>query len=605
MKGTDHESHPKVALVVTASASIAFFRGQLAHYSVNGLRIETVSAPGPELDETRAQGSTPHSVPMEREICIHKDFVSLCRLWRLFRTMRPDLVVSGTPKAGLLGTLAARGAGVPHVAYTLLGLRLETASGWKRRLLWLTEWLACHAADAVLSISPSLRTRVIELGLASPDRCRMLGNGTINGVDMKHWQRTTEAENIGQQTREALGIPPAAPVIGFVGRLVRDKGISELYSAFIALRQDHSELRLLLVGDFEEGDPIPPTLRAQLREDGAVIITSFVDDPAQYYWAMDVLALPTYREGFPGVPLEAQAASVPVVCTDATGAIDAIVDGVTGIRVPVGDVDALRTALDRLLGNATLRVRMGREGCKWVAENFERKMVWRGLLAEYRSILQAPPHRSPRWIQGLLKRGMDRLLATLGLILSAPVWLTAAIAIRVLMGGPVLFRQVRPGYRGRPFTLFKLRTMRDSRDPNGKLLPDASRLTWLGRLMRALSLDELPQLWNVLRGDMSLVGPRPLLVEYLDRYSPQQARRHEVLPGITGWAQINGRNELTWEEKLKLDVWYVDHWSLWLDLRILGLTLVHVLRREGISQKGHATMPEFTGSPVPPTRIDS
>jgi len=167
------------------------------------------------------------------------------------------------------------------------------------------------------------------------------------------------------------------------------------------------------------------------------------------------------------------------------------------------------------------------------------------------------------------------------------------------MGSPVLFRQVRPGLHRKPFVMYKFRTMRDLRDTEGRLLPDEMRLTRVGHILRATSLDELPELFNVLKGEMSLVGPRPLLMEYLELYTPEQARRHEVKPGITGWAQVNGRNAITWEEKFKLDVWYVDNWSLGLDLKILALTLIKVLKREGISADGHATMPEFRGSQGP------
>jgi len=170
--------------------------------------------------------------------------------------------------------------------------------------------------------------------------------------------------------------------------------------------------------------------------------------------------------------------------------------------------------------------------------------------------------------------------------------------VQIIHGSPVLFRQVRPGYRGRLFELYKFRSMTEARDIQGRLLPDEQRLTRWGRFLRATSLDELPELLNVLRGEMSLIGPRPLLVQYLERYTPEQARRHEVLPGITGWAQVNGRNVLTWEDKFHLDVWYVDHWSFWLDLKILSLTLWKVLTREGISQVGHATAREFVGSPA-------
>jgi len=196
----------------------------------------------------------------------------------------------------------------------------------------------------------------------------------------------------------------------------------------------------------------------------------------------------------------------------------------------------------------------------------------------------------------IIKRLFDLLVSLLLLVLLSPVLLVIAVLVRIKLGKPVLFSQERPGLHGRLFRLYKFRTMRDLRGPDGRLLPDEERLTKFGRFLRASSLDELPELFNVLKGEMSLVGPRPLLVAYLDRYTPEQARRHEVLPGITGWAQVNGRNALSWEAKFKLDVWYVDNQSFWLDLKILFLTLWKALKREGISAPGSATAPEFMGS---------
>ena len=196
------------------------------------------------------------------------------------------------------------------------------------------------------------------------------------------------------------------------------------------------------------------------------------------------------------------------------------------------------------------------------------------------------------------KRIFDLLATGLGLLVISPVLLVIALLIWIIHGMPILFRQKRPGYMGQPFFVYKFRTMNDRCTPDGSLLPDAERITSLGRFLRTLSLDELPELFNVLRGEMSLVGPRPLLMQYLARYSPEQARRHDVLPGITGWAQVNGRNALTWEDKFRLDVWYVDHWSFWLDIKILLLTLWKVLKAEGISQLGHATAEEFIGSKI-------
>jgi lipopolysaccharide/colanic/teichoic acid biosynthesis glycosyltransferase len=199
-------------------------------------------------------------------------------------------------------------------------------------------------------------------------------------------------------------------------------------------------------------------------------------------------------------------------------------------------------------------------------------------------------------VQRFLKSAMDRVGAAALLVTLLPVMMVLALLVRIKMGSPVLFRQRRPGKDEKIFELVKFRTMRDAQDEQGRRLPDEARLTGLGRWMRSASLDELPQLWNVLRGPLSFVGPRPLLVEYLPRYTAEQKRRHLVKPGITGWAQVNGRNAITWEEKFSLDTWYVDHWSLGLDMKIVFLTIKRVVLREGISSEGHVTMPEFKGS---------
>lgn len=195
------------------------------------------------------------------------------------------------------------------------------------------------------------------------------------------------------------------------------------------------------------------------------------------------------------------------------------------------------------------------------------------------------------------KRVFDLIISLLLVILLSPVFMIVTLLVILKLGRPVLFLQQRPGYRSRPFLVYKFRSMTNQRDAQGQLFADADRLTSFGRFLRSSSLDELPELINVIRGEMSLVGPRPLLMKYLDRYSPEQARRHEVLPGITGWAQVNGRNALDWEEKFRLDTWYIDHWSFGLDLKILALTVWRVLRREGISQPGQATAEEFMGAP--------
>jgi len=191
---------------------------------------------------------------------------------------------------------------------------------------------------------------------------------------------------------------------------------------------------------------------------------------------------------------------------------------------------------------------------------------------------------------------LDRVVALIVLLICCPIMLIVALVIYMRMGSPIFFTQERPGQDGRIFTIYKFRTMTNEQDEEGKLLSDEQRLTVFGQFLRKTSLDEVPQMWNVLKGDMSLIGPRPLLVQYLERYNSEQARRHEVLPGITGWAQVNGRCDIDWPDKFKLDVWYVDNWSLWLDLKILFLTIGQVLRQKDISQEGHVTGEEFLGN---------
>ncbi len=199
-------------------------------------------------------------------------------------------------------------------------------------------------------------------------------------------------------------------------------------------------------------------------------------------------------------------------------------------------------------------------------------------------------------VEPIVKRAIDVIFSAMVLLIFLPVMAVVVLTIRLRMDRPMFFRQVRPGYRMKPFVLYKFRTMREAYNADGTPRPDAERLTRLGRLLRHTSVDELPQLWNVLRGDLSLVGPRPLLMHYLNLYTPEQARRHDVKPGITGWAQVNGRNAIGWEQKFELDTWYVDHWTLGLDIKILAMTVLKVLNMEGISGKGEATMAPFTGT---------
>lgn len=587
---------PRVLYIVTSSLSLWLLRGQARYLRERGFEVAVITSAGPQVDDFVGEEGVPViTVAMEREVAPLRDALALFRLWRAIRGFRPDILNVSTPKAGLLGALAGKLAGVPARIYTLRGLRLETARGLRRTLLATAERVAARCAHEIVCVSPSLRARATALGVISARKSKVLGSGSSNGVVLEQFAPTPARAAAAAELRQELGIPADAPVVGFVGRLTRDKGVPELVAACRALRPHWPELRLLLVGFFEPGDPLPAALRAQIASDPQLIVRAA--DAAPYYHAMDVLALPTHREGFPNVALEAAAAGKPIVAAAATGVVDAVVHGETGLLAPVGDAPALSAALESLLRDPRLARRLGDQARARVAREFARERVCASWAAEYAQLLRFR-RMAPRGIYArFLKRALDFLTAAVVLLLLSPVLAALALIVRLRLGSPVLFRQQRPGWRGEIFQVIKFRTMTDARDPAGQLLPDADRLTRWGRLLRATSLDELPELWNVLRGEMSLVGPRPLLTQYLERYSPRQARRHEVRPGITGWAQVRGRNALTWEEKFELDVFYVEHCSFGLDVRILLATLGQVLRGSGVSQPGHATMPEFMGSP--------
>jgi lipopolysaccharide/colanic/teichoic acid biosynthesis glycosyltransferase/glycosyltransferase involved in cell wall biosynthesis len=586
--------HTKLLLAVTSPVSWVFYQGLVGHLRASGFHPILLSSPGPKLQSTAEQeGVAQAAVPMEREIAIRKDIVSLYRLWRTIRRIRPEMVDASTPKAGLLVGVAAWLCGVPCRIYSLHGLRMETATGGKRIVLTWAERIAAACSHQVLCLSPSLRERAINLNLVARRKTVVLEKGS-SGVDLKRFAPADRRAARTVELLRQLGIPKDVPVVGFVGRFVKDKGIRQLVEAFEILRRQFPDLRLLLLGDFEDGDPVEPETRHYIESTQEIIRPGFVADTAPYYGLMDVLAFPTYREGFGQVSLEAQASGVPVVTTNTTGSIDSVIDGVTGLLTPVGDSRALAEALGKLLADDKLRSRMARDGRAWMERDFRPEAIWDAQVRLYRELLsERIPESRRKARQRIAKRAFDICLSLLALVLLSPVLVLVAILVRLLLGGPVLFRQVRPGLNGRPFTIFKFRTMNDDRDGRGEPLPDASRLTRFGRFLRSTSLDELPELINVMRGDMSLVGPRPLLCQYLDRYTPEQKRRHEVKPGITGWVQVNGRNAIDWDQKFALDLWYVDHQSFGLDCRILARTVWQVLKREGIAQPGHVTMPEF------------
>ncbi len=369
---------------ITSAQTCLVLGGRLRALREEGFRVTLVSSPGELLASTATkEGVDAIPLPMEREISPLADVVSLLRLcWLLYR-LKPDMTEFSTPKAGLLGSIAALVCRVPARVYFLRGLKLETSTGLKRRILHAAEKLASFCSHVVLCNSDSLRNRAVELGLAPEIKLRLLGSGSSNGVDVERFQPGPDS------LRQGLGLPPDALVVGFVGRFTRDKGMPELLEAFDAILSSKPNAHLLLVGWFDAAeDALSEGLRNHIKRHPRIHSTGFVADTAPYYRAMDVMVLPTWREGFPNVVLEAAASGIPVVTTLSTGSRDAVVPEVTGLLIPPGYPVAIREAVLQLLRNPERCGRMGLAARAWVLEHYVNGQVLGRTAHYYKSLLE-------------------------------------------------------------------------------------------------------------------------------------------------------------------------------------------------------------------------
>lgn len=381
---------PSLVVAVNSPIALAYLQGQPEYFQGKGFNV-TILCPqrrDSEWEVPQPKGISFLQMPMERTIAPLRDLISLWRLCRAMRRLRPAVANVGTPKAGLLGGFAAWLNRVPCRFYTLHGLRFETTTGIKRRLLIYAERLACSFAHRVLCVSRSVREKAVAYGLTRPERTVVLGSGSCNGVDVSRFEATPKMMRCAAQLRRQLGIPLQAPVLLFVGRLTRDKGIPELTKAFSQLVVRFSELRLLLVGCFEDGDPLPLDTRRFLETHPQVVFAGPVTDTAPYYATADILVQPSHREGLPTVVLEAQAAGIPVVGAAATGIIDVVADGKTGLLFPVGNVSALAEAIARLITDHGLANRLRLAGQEQVQTKFQQERIWEALHKEYLQVLQ-------------------------------------------------------------------------------------------------------------------------------------------------------------------------------------------------------------------------
>ena len=376
----------KLIHVVTVPDSLrTFFRGQLGHMKSNGFGVHAIASPGPSLDEfAQTEGIETKEVTMPRKISPWRDCLAIISLSWTFWRLRPKIVHAHTPKAGLLGMVAAWITRVPVRIYHIRGLPMVTTRGPRRLLLFLAESIACRLAHRVLCVSYSVRAVAIEEGLCSSEKIGVLCSGSGNGVDSSFRFNPTElGDEYRFQIRKSLGISQEALIVGFVGRIAGDKGVTELVEAWEGLRTDFPSLELLVIGDHDPRDPVPSQIVERLRDDSRVHLVGKTKETHKYYATMDICVLPTYREGLPNVLLEAAAMERPIVATRVPGCVDAVVEGQTALLVPAQDPVALHRAIRKYLVSSELRSRHGKSGRQWVQREFRPEKIWSALHSEY------------------------------------------------------------------------------------------------------------------------------------------------------------------------------------------------------------------------------
>lgn len=576
----------KIIFVATvAETHLAFLRGQASALQKIGYKILLVSSPSKRLEKLcQVENFEYKPINIGRRINPLRDIFATIRLFFLFLWQKPDLVHLSTPKAAFIGSIAAFFSRVPNRFFLIRGSVTGADRGWSSTLNRWCEWLTVRLSNEVLVVSPSLLDFLRNQRVLKKYEGRVISNGMSNGIDS---QRFKPAYSVSHEFRCSDSI------IGFVGRLNKEKGIEELAQAWTNLREKFPETRLLLVGPWDTEAEINEDLRKQLESDPRVEITGRVDDVRPFYERMRVLCFPSHREGFPNVVMEAAAMGVPVVGAKAIGTIDAIVDGQTGTLVRIGNVSELTAALEQYMNDAELARQHGENGRQRVTADFSQASIWDGLQKCYEDNIRQSKNKTGLY-RSVCKPIGDRVLSLVALVVLSPLLFCVSLLVRFRLGKPIFFSQVRPGYKGRPFRLWKFRTMLDSCDAAGNVLPDAQRMTPFGKFLRSTSLDELPELWNILCGHMSFVGPRPLLMEYLSRYSKSQRQRHDVLPGLTGLAQVKGRNQLSWKNKFRYDLFYVRKYNVAIDLFVLLKTVEKVFARDGITDGKSVSNSKFS-----------
>ncbi len=560
---------------------------------VEGYQVHIACSNGQYVAELQDRGYIVHTITIERRINPVSNFRSLWHLYRLMKKEQFDIIHVHTPVAAALGRIAAWAARMPLIIYTAHGFYFHgNMPRWLRRFIIWMEKLLCSVTDLVFTQSQEDAVTAVKESICSQDKVLWIGNG----VDTARF--TFEPGHDG--TRESFGLRTEDKVVGFVGRLIREKGVLELIEAMKLVAKAIPDAKLLIVGDALSSDRDRKAKQAIVRlaaQDGLasrVLFTGLVEDIPRVLAAIDLVVLPSHREGMPRSIIEAMASGKPVIATNIRGCREEVVPGSTGLLVSVGDSKALAEAIISLLENPELAHRMGVEGRRRACKYFDESIVLDRQVAAYSELTQKKlSHQTirgkrmgQRRIQLWLKRVMDISISSIALALLCIPFLVIAILIKSDSPGTVFFRQERIGKWEKPFRIWKFRTMVENATNQGLGLvaaKDDFRITRVGKILRRWGIDELPQIINVLRGEMSIVGPRPALCYPVKQYDDFYRQRFRAKPGVTGLSVVKGRNLLPWEERIKLDVQYVNNLSLWQDLIIILRTLwVVLVTHEGV-----------------------
>jgi len=583
----------KVCQVATVDSSIKFLLlNQMKFLQKQGYIVSAVCSFGKWVESIERENIKVKTIRIKRKIFSPiSDLLALIKLFFYFKKEKFDIVHTHTPKAAFLGQLAAKMAGIPVIINTIHGFYFtENSSFFKRKFFILIEKIAAQCSDLIFSVNKEDIKTAIKEKICSYEKVRYLGGW----VDLKRFNPLRFSSDFIKEKKRKLKLPFNFKIVGIVARLVKEKGYLDLFEAFKTVLNKFPNTILLIVGaeEPEKKDGINPQIVQKYGIEKNTIFLGERTDIEEIYPLIDIFVLPSYREGLGLSAIEASAMERPVINTNIRGFREILENNKTGILVPVKNIQKLAEAIIYLLENPEKAKEMGKNGRKNVIQEFDERFVFDRIKKEYENLIREKVgHKRREFMKrGLfLKRCFDIFVALIGLVFLFPLFLIVAILIKLDSKGPVFFKYERIGKNGKPFYPFKFRTMIDGAINKGlgyNVIQKDERITRIGRFLRKWGIDELPQLINVLKGEMSLIGPRPTFRYQVEKYNDFQKKRLLMKPGLTSLALTYGRNLLSWEERIKYDVWYVENWSLWLDFKIVLKTFyVIFIKQEGIYGK--------------------